>query len=172
MVDIKWDAGMQYKKEYANLINELLDLTINYYIERLVTFAIFGSVAKDAFRPDSDIDILIVAEDLPDRRWKRTSEFIEHIEKKLDIQGLYDREVYPSLSPVIKSKEEINYGSPLFLDMTENVKILYDREDFFQHYLDTLRKKLSALGAKKIICGDSYYWDLKPDYKFGDVIEL
>jgi len=56
--------------------------------------------------------------------------------------------------------------------MTENVKIFYDKEDFFKNYLDTLRKKLSALGAKKIIYGDSYYWDMKPDYKFGDVIEL
>ena len=58
-------------------------------------------------------------------------------------------DIYPAPSPVIKSKEEVNYDSPLFLDMTENVKIFYDKEDFFKNYLDTLRKKLSALGAKK-----------------------
>lgn len=165
---------MNYREEYYELVEKIKDISLKYYGERLVSFIVFGSFAADTFRNDSDIDILIIADRLPDRRWKRTSEFIENIEKKLsaDIERLYDKEVYPALSPVIKSKEEVNYGSPLFLDMTENVKIFYDKEVFFQNYLDALREKLSALGAKKIIYGDSYYWDMKPDYKFGDVIEL
>ncbi len=165
---------IEYKREYHDLINKLLDLLIGYYRERLFTVVIFGSVASDAFRPDSDIDILIVAEDLPERRWMRISEFIENIENKLseDLQKLYDSGITPSFSPVIKSKDEVRHGSPLFLDMTEAAMILYDRDNFFQKYLDDLKKKLTVLGAKKIALKDGYYWDLKPDYKYGDIIEL
>lgn len=165
---------IEYKKEYYGLINKLLNLSGNYYGERLVSVVVFGSVASDAFRPDSDIDILIVAEDLPERRWMRISEFIENIENKLseDLQKLYDSGITPSFSPVIKSRDEVRHGSPLFLDMTESAMILYDRDNFFHKYLDDLKKKLTDLGAKKIALEDGYYWDLKPDYKYGDIIEL
>ncbi len=167
-------SSFDYKEEYFQLIEKIVRKSREYYRDRLISFAVFGSVVRDVFRPDSDIDILIIAEGLPSKRWQRTSEFIENVEKDLsgDIQRLHDKGIYPSLSPVIKSKEEVNYGSPLFLDMTEDVKILYDEADFFKDYIKGLKQRLNKLGAKKIVHKDGYYWDLKPDYRFGDVIEL
>ncbi|MFN3480789.1 MAG: hypothetical protein ACK415_10435 [Thermodesulfovibrionales bacterium] len=70
------------------------------------------------------------------------------------------------------SHEEVEKGSPLFLDMTERIKILIDRDDFFQNYLNRLRIKMSELGARRVFFKGGYYWELKPDYRYGDVIEL
>jgi hypothetical protein len=82
------------------------------------------------------------------------------------------RGIHPYFSPVIKNMEEVKQGSPLFLDMTEDVKILYDRDNFFQNYISDLKKRLNKLGSKKVYFKGGYYWLLKPDYKPGDIIEL
>lgn len=41
------------------------------------------------------------------------------------------------------------------------------------NYLNKLSKKLEKMGARKIFLGDGrWYWDLKPDYKLGEVVEI
>jgi hypothetical protein len=56
--------------------------------------------------------------------------------------------------------------------MTENVMIIFDKDDFFKNYLSDLKSKLNRLGSKKVYFKGGYYWLLKPDYKPGDIIEL
>lgn len=165
---------MGYREEFYALIEKLKGLAIEYYSERLITLAIFGSVARDTFRPDSDIDILIIAKDLPKGRLKRVSEFEKNIERPLEeiINRLFKEGIYPRISPLFKTPEEVEYGSPLFLDMTENVKILYDKDNFFKDYLERLKDKLKRLGARKVYFKGGYYWELKPDYRYGEIIEL
>jgi predicted nucleotidyltransferase len=108
---------MGYREEYLALIERLYKLTLDFYGERLVTFAIFGSVAKDTFRPDSDIDILIISEDLPRGRTKRILEFEHNIGQKIsqDLKDLAKKGIYPYLSPVFKTKEEVKHEAQFFL---------------------------------------------------------
>jgi hypothetical protein len=73
---------------------------------------------------------------------------------------------------VIKTPGEVLSGSPLFLDMVEDMIILLDPEGFLQSYLDALRKRLLALGSKRICRDGSWHWLLKPDYVPGEVFEL
>ena len=63
-------------------------------------------------------------------------------------------------------------GSPLFLDMVDDARILLDRGDFFQRELNGLRERLARLGARRIWKGNAWYWDLKPDYTPGEVFEI
>jgi len=56
--------------------------------------------------------------------------------------------------------------------MVEDARILYDRQDFFSRRLDRLKKRLDELGAKRVRRGNAWYWDLKPDYRPGEIIEL
>ncbi len=161
------------QKAFSQLLAALKEETCKYYKERLISLVIYGSVARGTMRPDSDVDILIIAEDLPRGRMARVREF-ENIEQalspvfeKMSFQGI---DTY--LAPVFKTKEEAISGSPLFLDMVEDAKILYDSEDFFSRRLQRLKERLISLGAKRVWKGNVWYWDLKPDYKPGDVIEL
>lgn len=73
---------------------------------------------------------------------------------------------------IIRSTEEIQKGTPLLLDMVEDSKILFDRDNFFKGIIEGLRKKLDELGARRIWSGNAWYWDLKPDFTPGDIIEL
>jgi hypothetical protein len=80
--------------------------------------------------------------------------------------------IHTTLSPVFKTPEELAYGSPLFLDMTEDVRILHDPDGVLERYLRGLRARLRALGARRIAKGGGYYWLLKPDLKPGEDFTL
>ncbi|MDP9120269.1 MAG: nucleotidyltransferase domain-containing protein [Acidobacteriota bacterium] len=141
------------------------------YGERLMTVAIFGSAGRDTARPDSDLDLLLVADPLPNGRMRRVDEFAA-VEKRLSDLLPPGAGSTPLLSPVLKTTEEVGHGSPLFLDMTEDARILFDRGSFFARELDRLRERLANLGARRVWLGNAWYWDLKPDYRPGDVFEL
>jgi len=165
---------INYQKKYLEFIEELHKRIVIYYGKKLVSIILYGSVGRGRFRPDSDIDILIIAEDLPKGRTTRIEEFQEKIESPLSdyLHELSKEGIDPFISPIIKTKNETQQGSPLFLDMIEDAKFLYDNNNYFKEYLCRLNKKLKEMGAKKIFFKGGYYWLLKPDYKWGDVIEL
>jgi hypothetical protein len=67
---------------------------------------------------------------------------------------------------------EVQRGSPLFLDMTLEARILFDRDHSFARYLDGLRSRMRELGSRRVQFHGGYYWVLKPDLKSGEEIEL
>lgn len=58
------------------------------------------------------------------------------------------------------------------MDMIDDARILYDKNNFFKNFLGRLRIRLEKLGAKKISRGGAWYWVLKEDYKIGEVFEI
>lgn len=151
----------------TELLNQLVNLCREHYGERLVSLAVFGSVGRGTARPDSDIDLLLIVEDLPSGRIARIKEFAA-------LEAALGRAVkgHIELSPVLKTPEEIAGGSPLLLDMVEDARILFDRDDFFRTVLKGLKDRLQKLGARRIWRGNIWYWDLKPDYRPGEIFEI
>jgi predicted nucleotidyltransferase len=148
-------------------LDRLASLCKEHYGKRLVSLAVFGSVGRGTARPDSDVDLLLVVEGLSSRRLERVDEFsvIEHAMR----DSLKDN---VELSPIFKTPEEIQQGSPLLLDMVEDVRVLFDRDNFLRNALTNLQARLESLGARRIWLGNVWYWDLKPDYKVGEVFEI
>ena len=161
------------RAEFSDLLDKLANEAINFYGDRLVTLAVFGSAGRGTPGPDSDVDMLLVADPLPSGRMKRVQEFAA-IEGRLegDLQGLKTRGIDTYIAPVLKTPGEVALGSPLFLDMIDDARILYDRDGFFRGYLQGLKGKLERLGARKVQYRGAWYWDLKPDFKKGEVIDL
>ncbi len=162
------------QNEYDKIIRLLTREIRSYYGKRLVSIVVFGSVARGTYRQDSDIDLLLIVEPLPKGRIRRVDEFLYNVENRLEevFKKMRDKGIFIDISPVIKTPREALMGSPLFIDMVEDAKIIYDRKDFFKNILDKLRTRLDQLGAKRIWRANSWYWDLKPDYIPGDIIEL
>ena len=130
-------------------------------------------MARGVPRPDSDIDLLIVAADLPRGRLARVAEF-DAVEERVasDLAAAAAAGIHTRLSPVFKTPEELEFGSPLLLDMTEHVLVLHDRDGLLERRLERLRTRLRELGSKRVNRGGGYYWVLKPNYQPGDIIEL
>ncbi len=147
----------------------LLEACRAHYGDKLVSLAIFGSVARGTATPESDIDILIVARDLARGRLNRMADF-QAIEESVLRKA--DGRQHIELSPIIKSPEEVSLGSPLFWDMTEDVIILADRDGFMRDFLAGVKRKLETLGARRVRQGSAWYWILKADYRPGEVFEI
>jgi predicted nucleotidyltransferase len=162
------------KKEYRDLIKKIFKEVKKYYGKNLVSFVIFGSVAKETTSPYSDIDLLIISKNLADGRAKRVLEFIENIEKKVekDVKKLRKKKISAELSPIIKKPEEVKTGSFLFLDMIEDAIIYYDRNKFFRNYLNALKEKLKRYGAKKVYKKGGYYWVIKENFNIKEGVEI
>jgi predicted nucleotidyltransferase len=158
---------------FASLQHQVLDAAKTVYGGRLVSVVVYGSVARGTMRFDSDIDLLIVARGLPKGQSRRRVEFRE-VERLVEpeMHRLAGLGVTTELSVVFKTPEEVEIGSPLFFDMVEDARILFDENGAFSKRLDRLRKRMAELGAKRIWKGNAWYWDLKPDYKPGEVFEI
>jgi predicted nucleotidyltransferase len=158
---------------YDTLLEALESAARQHYGDRLVSLAVFGSVGRGTPTADSDLDILCVVAGLPRGRIARVEEFAA-VESALapGLSRAAEAGVNPSLSPVLKTPEEIALGSPLMLDMVDDARILFDRGAFLAASLDRLRARLAARGARRIWRGNAWIWDLKPDYQPGEVFEL
>ncbi len=123
--------------------------------------------------PESDVDCLLVVDPLPDGRIPRVTEFSaveDTLAHRLD--DLRTKGLFVELSPVFKTPGEVQRGSPLMLDMVDDALVLFDRDEFFARQMADLRERLEALGARRVWVGNTWYWDLKPDYQPGEIFDI
>ena len=141
--------------------------------DRLTSIVLFGSVARGQAASGSDIDLLVVCRDLPTGAFRR-QQVLEPVRERLlaDLDRLWAQGIYADFSEVIKSEAEAQHTHPVYLDMTEDAQILFDRDGFFADVLQQLRQRLRALNATRRQLGHLWYWDLKPDLTPGEVITL
>jgi predicted nucleotidyltransferase len=127
----------------------------------LISVVVFGSVARGEAGKESDVDLLVVADNLSDRyeRFKlfdKAEEKLESKKKELRKDGY---QIF--FSPIIKSKEEAEFLTPLYLDLVEDAVILKDEGDFFKKIMERLRRRLRELQAQRVKLGKKWYWILK-----------
>ncbi|HCW51631.1 MAG TPA: hypothetical protein DGR79_06155 [Clostridiales bacterium] len=150
-------------KAFDEVLSVLSEALLGHYGDRLVSAAVFGSVARRTPNPESDIDLLVVAHGLPVGRSRRVEEF-QAVDEAVEphLRALEERGISTRLSPVFRTPAEVQEGGPLFLDMTEHVLLLHDRGGFLQRYLDRLRAELEKTGARRLRYKGAWYWDLGP----------
>jgi predicted nucleotidyltransferase len=143
------------------------------YGERLRAIALFGSVARRTARMDSDLDLLLIVDGLPNGRRARLDTF-DAVEARLrDAARALERTgVTADLSPVLRTPEDLLIASPLLLDLTEDAVVLEDRGGILRATLDDLRERLRRAGVKGIWQGTRWYWDLEPDYRRGEIVRI
>lgn len=164
---------MKVAQQFQQIAQVLLERARNYYGDNLVTFAVYGSVARGTATAESDIDLLLVVRDLPQGRTPRIDAFTDNVENPPLAPIRFENRDYPvRISAVIKTPEEVALGSLLFLDMTEYCQLGYDKGNFFANYLNGLKAKMRTWGSEKRCSGGGYYWLLKPDLKPGEKIVL
>lgn len=158
---------------YRRVLKALLDALKKKFGSSLVSVVVYGSVARGEARRDSDIDLIIVADGLPKSRMRRQDVFME-VEEELQglIEELRSEGYFADFSPILKTPEEASIVTPLYLDLTEDALIIYDKDSFFRRVLERLRSRLRELGAERVRYGKLWYWRLKKDYRFGEEIEI
>ncbi|MCY4376318.1 MAG: nucleotidyltransferase domain-containing protein [Spirochaetaceae bacterium] len=141
--------------------------------DRLTAVVLYGSVARGEAHRWSDIDLFVVHRG--DR--ETVSEAFLHAKLRLRNQRLA-RELTARGVPTVpvavyRSEEELVDTPWLMLDMTHHGILLFDPRGVLGRKLARLRARLEELGSRRIELDDgSWYWDLKPDLRPGEVVTL
>lgn len=139
----------------------------------LISVVLFGSVARGEATAYSDVDLLVVARNLPPGRRARVERILavdQRIEKRLkDLRGMG---IFSDVCPILRTPEEAVRIRPLYLDFVDDAVFLVDRDGFFASVLDGLKSRLKELGSVRRQMGKIRYWELKPDYRPGEIFEL
>lgn len=156
---------------YASLIAEKLEEIMQ---DDLISVVLFGSAARGEAGEGSDIDILIIAEKFgKEGRFEVFNEIETDLKASDEYRELKEKKLGTLISPVPLTPYEVEKNPSILLDIVMDGIMLYDVDDFIVNKMKSMRKKLEKMGSKRIFLDDKrYYWDLKPDYKLGEIVEI
>ncbi len=168
------EAQTGHLKRLDEVLSAYTEAARKRFGEHLVSVVLFGSCARGTATTNSDVDLLVVAEDLPVDRWDRQE---INIRLSRELEPLLEdiaRETawYPYLSVILETPDEARRFHRIYLDMVEESRLLYDRDGLFASVLQSVKRKIAELGAKRVQVGEKWYWDLIPDFKPGKVVDL
>ncbi|MEM1538283.1 MAG: nucleotidyltransferase domain-containing protein [Candidatus Nezhaarchaeales archaeon] len=161
--------------DYIPLINEYLEILKDRYGDRLVSLSVFGSVVRGEAGEGSDVDLLVVIEGLQEdigSRLREAAEVKRRLKGSEAYKELSSRGLPILVSEVILTPNEVMRHPPILLDVAEEGVTIYDKGGFLEGELSKLKQRLKELGAKRVRGRHGWYWMLKPDIRFGEVLEV
>jgi hypothetical protein len=158
---------------FDRLLRAVAEACRSVYRERLIGIAVFGSVARGTMRPDSDVDLLVVADPLPQGRLVRMEEF-DGVERLVEpaLAEAEERGVSTRLAPIVRTIEELGRSGFLRFDIACDGKVLDDPDGRLAAYMAGVREGLERRGAERRSFRGLPYWVLDPDVRPGQVVEL
>lgn len=144
---------------------------------RLESIILFGSLARGEAKPESDIDLLIVAEGLPAKYGERVKVIREAIySNQVDELVMYmwrERRIYPEFNVILITKEEAGVTHPFYLDMVRDCVVIFDKNGLMSRKIREVGERLRELGAVRVEePGGSWYWILTPRPEAAREVEL
>lgn len=147
---IKWHSKMNSFSVYKKLIQRYIKEILNIFRDKIQAITIFGSVARDEARDDSDIDMLLIVSG--DSR-KIQQAIVPAVDLKIDdweeYKSLIKNGVRTKILEIIKREKELRDNRLILLDILDHGKILYDPKGVMKNLLKDLKERLKALGGKK-----------------------
>lgn len=119
--------------------------------ERFIAVVLFGSHARGDHRSDSDWDLLVIAEGLPQSPLDRSLEVTKHLPHGM--RG--------AISALTRTREEFESRLPaLYLDIAIDGRILYDPSGYATERLATVRRIIEKVGLyrQRTPAADIWQW--------------
>ena len=158
-------------REWAALADRVVAEYRDAIGDDLVGIALFGSVARGQAR-HGDLDLYAVTRrpTLGDPRLRR---MWGRIDASPEYQALGQAGYRPTPSPIPHTVDDLVQHPWILLDIAHHGLILYDPEHDLARELAAVGRRMAELGSRRIELADgSWYWDLKPDWHPGEVVEL
>lgn len=158
---------------YENYLQSFCSrLKVSFGNERILSVALFGSVARRQAQSDSDIDLLVVHKEVDFNPVYRSVDIAFALKEEDEYKCLVVQGLNPQPSCIFMTEVELWDRPHILLDILVEGILLFD-VGVLESRLSALRERLNALGSKRVALPDgTWYWDLKPDWKPGEIIEL
>ena len=163
------------QSEYRKLLDQYLEAIREFFGGRLASVAVFGSVARGTADKESDIDVLVIVENLPrdiGLRYRETATVYASVRNREAYKELRQAGRSGFISEIFLTPDETRSHPPILLGVCDDGILLYDRGGFLEGVLNDIRARLRELNAKKVTTPKGYYWVLKPDAKPLEVVEV
>ena len=123
--------------------------------DRLVAVVLFGSRARREASSESDWDLLVIAEGLPEK----------FFERHLFLKRLLPPDYRRAVALLAKTPEEFEAHLPsIYLDIALDGEILYDPHVYAAKRLAAIRRLIEGIGLyrKRTEAGDVWQWKEEP----------
>jgi len=176
----------QIRELVLKLIHSLKKSFIERCGDNFVSLVVFGSFARRDFGLNSDIDLLLIFRQFfhPFALLRASPEklneffgarmrFFQEIGKDVEAEKMEifaSTGYYPHFSPILRTIDEARRFSRIYLDMTEHVLVIYDKDQFFTKTLKDVNNFLNKIDAQKRWIGKKWYWVFSPDVEIGEVL--
>ena len=142
----KTSAERESGQEQANrVLEDVLNRARQLLGDTLASVVLFGSRARGSSHPDSDLDLLIVAQSLPDEEGRD--------ELALDIAEIgfdYGLSLQIILATLEETMLSAKTGAPLMFEIYDAHRIIYDKDGFFSQVIEKFAEQLHRWKARKI----------------------
>lgn len=112
----------------------------------------FGSAARGEAGETSDLDILVVADDLS----------VKFTRRMQLLRGMLPGEMRGKVSLIAKTRAEFEAGFPsYYLDIALDGIILFDRDDYMKKKLERVRSLMQTAGLTRRRTDYGFFWQWK-----------
>ncbi len=133
------------QEQVNRVLEDVLNRARQLLGDTLASVVLFGSRARGDSHPDSDLDLLIVAQSLPDEAGRR--------ELALNIAEVgfdYGLPIQVILASTGEAEGAVNTGAPLMFEIHDAHQVIYDKDDFFRNLVNDFTGLLETWRVRKI----------------------
>jgi len=137
------------------IINKFTEKCKERFRKDLVSVVLFGSYARGTAKEYSDIDLLVIAKNLP-KDWRERDKVLNDV--VMDFIMKYSVRVFPIFATPRAMETSLRFGNPLLYGILTGYKILVDEENFFHDVMENLGDDI--LREKPIFYDKVKEWNL------------
>ncbi|MEA1893829.1 MAG: nucleotidyltransferase domain-containing protein [Euryarchaeota archaeon] len=140
----------QGNTNYEDILKRIVDRIGDKLGEDVLSIVLFGSMIRREFIESSNIDMLVIARNLPDYWRGRYKILIELAEIRSD----HERPVHITLTYEYEMNASIDQGAPLAFGLHDANRVIFGRDRFFEKLMRQLEDNMKRWGVKKIGNGE------------------
>lgn len=136
---------------------------LRVYSGAVIALALFGSAARGEVGHESDLDLLLVVDHrfgtLLDDAWTRAR--VARSSTELRLEEWERTGHFHQVQVVVAERSDLDRPGPLFLDLPEEARILWDPSGILRRSLRRFASRLRSAGARRMRSRQlGSYWDL------------